>query len=326
MRNISRRLFSTSVAAALLPATSLASNYPSRQIKLTIGFSAGGSTDAVARFYALKISEILKTPVIVENKPGAGQMVAIRSTINAPADGYNLYLGTASAISQLPGLKKDLPYDPIKSFTSIGLMASAIGVLVSTPALKVNSLEDFIKVAKTKKGELNYGSSGIGSASHLQTEYLKSLTGMEITHIPFKADAEIMQGIAAGQIHFGMSPVQGAMSSIKAGRCIPLAVTSSTRISELPNVPTLKELTALGTDSLGPYTYYALLAPAGLNPRIVDQLNNAINVVSKSKEATTQLRNQLYFDPETSTPIELQKYIEKDIEKWGKLASKINLS
>ncbi len=202
----------------------------------------------------------------------------------------------------------------------------AIGILVATPSLKVNSLEDFVKIANARKGDLNYGSSGIGSASHLQSEYLKSLTGMEMTHIPFKADAEIMQGIGAGQIHFGMSPVQGAMSSIKAGRCIPLAVTSNTRIRELPDVPTLKELTSLGTASIGAYTYYALFAPTGLDQRIVEQLNKAINAVSNSKEATVQLRNQLYFEPETGTPVGLKKYIEKDIEKWGKLSDKIDFS
>lgn len=259
------------------PLPVVADSYPSRPIKILVGFGPGGSTDAVARYYAQKLTEVLKVSVIVDNKPGAGQMVAIRSVLAAPPDGYTIYLGTASALSQLPGVRKDLTYDTLKDFSLIGLVARAPGV--ASPKLPVRTLGELAKLPEALDGKMNYASSGIGSASHLQTEYLLKLTEIRMAHIPFKSDADIMREIAVGSVHLGISPVQGAISSIMGGKVRALAVTGSHRLKGLPDVPSLRESDFKGIAGIEPYTYYGLLGPPGLPRPIISKLNEAVNKV-----------------------------------------------
>jgi len=322
---ISRRAFTLGAGAALaLPA--LSDTYPSRPIKIMIGFAAAGSTDAVARYYAQKMSEVLKGSVIVENKPGAGQLLAIRSLATAQPDGYTLYLGTASALSQGPGVRKDLPYNPLKDFTLIGMMASAPGVVVISNKLPVKTLRDLVKLSQAEGSNLNYGSSGVGAASHLQTEYLLKLTGMKMTHIPYKADADIMRELTAGTVHLGMSPVQGAMGSITSGRVKALAVTGPKRLKVLPDVPTLTESDFKGLEGIHPYSYYGLVGPVGLPAPIVAKLNDAINRVSSMPEVISHMQERLNFEPESGTPERLRKYIQEDMAKWAALGKVVKLT
>ncbi|HSV77696.1 MAG TPA: tripartite tricarboxylate transporter substrate-binding protein [Ramlibacter sp.] len=322
---ISRRAFTLGTGAALaLPA--LADTYPSRPIRMMIGFAAAGSTDAVARYYAQKMGEVLKTSVIVDNKPGAGQLLAIRSLATAQPDGYTLYLGTGSAFSQGPGVRKDLPYNPLKDFSLIGLMCTAPGVVVISNKLPVKTLRDLVKLSQVEGSNLNYGSSGVGAASHLQTEYLLKLTGMKMTHIPYKADADIMRELTAGTIHLGISTIQGAMGSITSGRVRALAVTGSRRLKVLPDVPTLTESDYKGLEGIHPYSYYGLAGPAGLPAAVVAKLNDAINKVSGMPDAITHLQERLNFDPETGSPERFRKYIQEDMEKWAALGKVVKLT
>jgi len=323
MKPIRNFLAAAAVAACTLSAH--ADTYPARPIKMIVGFAAGGTTDAIARFYAQKMGEELGTSIVVDNKSGAGQMLAIRSTLGAAPDGYTIYMGTASALSQSPGLRKSMPYDTLKDFSIIGLAASAPGVLVVSPQLPVRNLRDLANLASAKEGKLNYGSSGVGSSSHLQTEYLLNLTGIRMEHIPFKADADIMREITAGRVQMGIAPIQGAWGSITSGKVRALAVTGTRRMAALPDVPSLTESDFKGLDGVDPYSYYGLLGPAGMPPEIVAKLNDALNKVSRKPNVVGHVQQRLYAEPAASSPQAFREYIQRDLAKWRGFARHVNL-
>ncbi|WP_429551998.1 Bug family tripartite tricarboxylate transporter substrate binding protein [Paraburkholderia sp. MM5477-R1] len=284
-------------------------------MRLLVGFNAAGATDTIARYYASKLSDVLRTSVYIENRPGAYQMIAIRNLKSAPPDGYTLFLITGSAASQYPGLQKDLPYDPEKDFSFIGLVGEAPGVIVASPSLPVSNVSDLVKYCKAHPGALNFGSSGIGSASHIQMEYLSSLAGIRMTHIPFKADAEIITALLSGSVQIGVTPIQGALPSIQSGMVRALAVTGTRRVASLPNVPALGEAKIAGLGAVDPYTYYVLLGPKGLPAELIQKLNGAINTVSHMPE-TVAYMHKLGYEPGISTPQSVRDYVRQDTKKW----------
>ncbi|WP_235430277.1 Bug family tripartite tricarboxylate transporter substrate binding protein [Cupriavidus pauculus] len=319
---VRRGLLLTAMASISIPA--LADTYPSRPIRLLVGFAAGGTTDAIARFYAQKLAIELKAPVVVENKPGAGQIVAIRSLKAAAPDGYTVYMGTGSALSQSPGVRSDLPYDPSKDFTFVGLVGTAQGVIIVNKDVAAKSLGELVSYASKHPGQLNFGSSGIGSASHLAGEYMSKVSGMMMTHVPYKADADIVQAMYTGSVQVGIAPVQGAVTALTSGKVRALAVTGTRRVPALPAVPSVSEAGLKGFEGLDPYTYYGILGPIGMSDDAVRKLNAAINKVSSSPEVAAQVREKLYAEPATSTPQAFRKQVQDDLARWrqfGKLVS-----
>lgn len=314
------------LAAAVLPSALHAQPYPTKPIRLIIGFGVGGATDVIARFYAQKLSEILKTNIIVDNKPSAGQIIGIKTTLAAAPDGYTLFLGTGSAFSQGPGVRRDLPYDPLKDFALISLVSTAPGVMVISPGLPARSIRDFIRYAKENPAKLNYGSSGHGAASHLQTEYFISLTGIRMTHVPYRSAADIMREIISGAVHAGLAPVEGAMASISGGRVRALAVTGSRRQKSLPDVPSMAEAGVKGLEGIDPYTYYGLAGPTGLPPAIVTRLSQSVDAVSKMSDVATQLREKLFNEPAENSPGSFRKFVEIDLAKWKELGKVVKLA
>jgi tripartite-type tricarboxylate transporter receptor subunit TctC len=315
-----RRVLLSALAACMLIVSVSApaeDSYPLKPIRILVGFNAAGGTDTIARYYAMKLSQVLKTSVYVENRPGAYQMIAIRSLMAAPADGYTLFLISGSAISQYPGLQSDLPYQPSRDFSMIALVALSPGVIVASPALPVRNIADLIAYCKPRPTAINFGSSGIGSASHLQLEYLSYLAGIRMTQIPYKADAEVITSIAAGSVQLGMTPVQGALPAIKAGLVRPLAVTGMKRISALPDVPSLGESGFPQLGSVDPYTYYVLVGGKGLPREAIDKLNAAVNAVSKMPETISYMHG-LAYEPSISTPQSVASYVAQDTQKWSK--------
>lgn len=311
------------LAAGVGPAN--AQDFPAKPIRMLVGFSAGGSTDAVARLYAAKLAEVLKAPVIVENRAGGSQLIAIRAMMASPPDGYTLFLASASAMSQGPGVRTDLPYDPIKDFTPVALVGTTQGAIVASPTLPVQSMEDFLRYARQHPDKLNYGSSGIGSASHLQAEYMLNVAGIKMTHIPYKADSEIMTAMAEGSVQLGISPLQGALPVIQSGRVHVLAVTGSHRVAALPNVEALSEVAGVpGLSDIDPYTYYALMGPKGMPPAVVQKINAAVNEVSRMPQTIANMRAQLY-EPATGSPDDLRAFIARDLEKWRAFSHKVKL-
>jgi tripartite-type tricarboxylate transporter receptor subunit TctC len=313
-------------AAAMISVSASGQDYPLRPIRIIVGFGAGGSTDAIARYYAQKLSEVLKTTVIIDNKPGAKQMVAIRAIMGATPDGYTLYLGSGSSLSQAPGVDKDTAYDPLKDFTPIALVATVPGVIITSPNLSVRSVKDLVAYSQANPSKLNYGSSGIGSASHLQTEYLINLTGLKATHIPYKSDADIMREIAVGSIQMGLSPLQGAVAFISNGKVRAIAVTGSRRLKGLPNVPSLSESGFKGLGGIDPYTYYGLVGPPGLPQAVVSKLNEAVNKVSAAPGVVTQLQDMMFAEPGAGSAESFRNYMRDDVNKWRAFAKVVKIS
>jgi tripartite-type tricarboxylate transporter receptor subunit TctC len=321
-RNAVYALLST---CCLAPFALHAQNYPTKPIRMVVGFGPGGATDVIARFYAQKLSEIVKAPVIVDNRAGAGQLIGIKTVTAANPDGYTILFGTGSAFSQGPGTRRDLPYDPLKDFAFISMLSTAPGVLVVAPSLPVKSVRDLIAYSKENPSKLNYGSSGIGAASHLQAEYLMHLTGIRMTHIPYKSAADITRELSVGAVHVGITPLEAAVGPAAGGRVRAIAVTGSRRSKALADVPSLSESGVKGLEGIDPYTYYGLVGPAGTQPAVISKLSESINTLSKSPEVAAQVRERLYNEPVESSPAAFRKFVEKDLVKWRELAKYVKL-
>ena len=315
----------TSCIAAFVSSAVHAQQYPNKPLRLVVGFGPGGATDVVARFYAQKLSEVLKSPVIVDNKPGAGQLIGIKTVMAATPDGYTLLLGTGSAFSQGPGVRKDLPYNPLKDLSLISMVSTAPGVIVVAPTLPARSVRDLIAYSKENPSKLNYGSSGVGAASHLQAEYLMHLTGIRMTHIPYKSAADITRELSVGAVHVGITPLEAAVAPVSGGRVRAVAVTGSRRLKALPDVPSLSESGVKGLEGIDPYTYYGLAGPAAVPAAVVTKLNEAINTLSKSPDFATQVRERLYNEPAESSPASFRTFVEKDLAKWRELSKFVKL-
>jgi tripartite-type tricarboxylate transporter receptor subunit TctC len=244
----------------------------------------------------------------------------------AEPDGYTLLVAYSGYQVTNPTLFKKLQWDPIRDFTPVGLAIKAPHVVVARKDLPVNTLGELVTYAKANPGKLNYGSSGIGSASHLQSEYLTATSGIKMTHIPFKGDAEIMRALAEGSVQMGISTIQGAMTSVTGGRVKALAVTGSKRLNTFPDVPALAESDIKGLDGIDPYTYYGRAGPAGMPPQVVARLNAALNKVNASKEAQAYVREKLHAEPGSGNADAFRKFIETDTAKWRTFSKTVKLT
>lgn len=300
-------------AIGTLPAA--ANEYPERPINLIIGFGAGSATDAIGRFYAMQAQELLGVPVVVLNRPGAAQFIAINELLNSPPDGYTLVLATGSALSQGAGVRDDLPYDAVSDYRHVAMLATASGVFTTTPSLPINDMAELFDYAREHPNELNFGSSGVGSASHLQIELLMSIMDLDMAHIPYAGSGEITTAIMMGETHLGIGPIQGSLAAIRGEQVRPLAVTGSERSPLLPDVPALAELEIPELGSLDPYTYYTIIAHRDTPQDIVDTLNAAFNEISETEEAERYL-GELGFIPRAVTPQDALEFVENDIGLW----------
>ena len=320
----SRRNVLLAGAAALAGIPARAQQFPSRPIKLLVGFGAGGSGDILARLYALKISEVLNTPIVVENKPGAFQLAAINPLLSAPADGYTLMLGTGGALVQGPVVRKDLPYDPLKDFTYIAMLTASQGVFIVHPSLPVHTMSELIAYSKANPGKLNYGSAGLGAINHLLPAYIAAVTGGSLTHIPLKSDAELVRDTVAGTLHVSATTTQFAMPMIQEKRVRPIAVTGAQRLKALPEVPTLSEERQEELKGFNGYTFYTLIGPRGMPAAVVEKLNEAANKVSAMPDVTTRLQS-LYMEAMPGTPAACRQFVEKELVKWREVGRKVPL-
>lgn len=314
-----------SLAVIGFAGTAAAQAYPSKPIKLMVGFGPGGGGDNVARLYALKLQEVLNTPVIVENKPGASQLLAIRPLMAAPADGYTLVLTSGSALAQGPGIRKDLPYDPLKDFSLVSMMATQPGVFLVNPSLPVRTMPELIAYAKANPGKLNFGSAGLGAANHLQMEYLMSKTGTSMVHVPFKNDGEVAREVASGTLQVSLASAQNTIPLTLDNRVRAIGVAGSKRLTAIPNVPLLSEGGVAELKDIESYTWFAVVGPAGMPAAIVNRLNEAINQVSAMPDVATRMREGLFCDPVIGTPSDFRSFLEKDLARWRELGKTVKI-
>jgi tripartite-type tricarboxylate transporter receptor subunit TctC len=300
------------VAANAAAAQATAPAFPSHPVRFVVPFTPGSATDALARILGPKLSEMWAHPVVVDNRGGAGGTIGANIVAKSSPDGHTLLLNSAAhAINAT--LYPQLPYDTVKDFSGVTLVASVPNILVVGQQVPAKSLKELIDLAKAKPGALNYGSAGVGSASHLNGELFASAAGLKMVHVPFKGFAEQLIEIYAGRVEMTWAPQILAMSHIQAGRLRPLAVSMAKRTSALPNVPTAAEA---GLPGFVYDPWFAVFAPSGTPKPIVAQLSQAIVKVIALPDVREQLQRQ-GAEPVTSTPEDTDKYVRAEIAKLG---------
>jgi tripartite-type tricarboxylate transporter receptor subunit TctC len=312
-------------ALALLALTIVAAaqDYPARPVTLVAPYAAGGGADLVARLVAQKLSERLGQSVTVENRLGAGGVIAAASVAKAPPDGYTLFMGTSTQLAIQATLHKKLPYDPAADFAPIALVASVPFVLLVHPSLPVHSLADLIRLAKEKPGQLTFGSSGVGGPPHLYTELLKTMTGMQLTHVPYKGTAQAINDVVAGHVPLIFCDIAPAVGLIREGKLRPLGISSATRFPTLPEIAPLGESGAPGFDAVA---WLMLVAPAGTPAAIVNRLHDDTTRIVAMPDAERRLIELGNHPLRSPPPDALQPYIRAEVARWGKVVEQAGLA
>jgi tripartite-type tricarboxylate transporter receptor subunit TctC len=290
-----------------------ADSYPSKPVKIVVPYTPGGGADILARTLAAALAPKIGQPVIVENRPGANTITGTEYVANSPPDGHTLLLVTAS-FSINPSFYK-LPYDSIHGFAPVALVALVPLLLVTNPAVPVNSVKDLIALAKAKPGELTFASYGSGSPAHLAGELFKSMVGVDMLHIPYKGSAPALADIVAGHVALSFSSMSPAVPLVKSGRLKAIAVSTAKRVSAMKEIPTIAQSGVPGYEVLA---WNGIAAPAGTPKDVVAKLNKAIAEIV----ATTEFRDRISaqgFEPESSSPEEFSDLIQRDILKWAKV-------
>jgi tripartite-type tricarboxylate transporter receptor subunit TctC len=308
-------------AATLANRTAQAADYPSRPIHLIVPYAAGGAADSIARIVAKRVGNAIGQPIVVENRGGGGSIVGTEFVKKAEPDGYTLLLGQSGPISINPAVYNSLPYDPVKDFAPISMTTTYPYVMVVNPALGVKTLKEFVALAKSKPGALNYGTTGVGAANHLVTELFDSRAGIRMTHIPYRGTALAVTDLLAGQVQLVFADPISALQFVNSGALIALAVTSKDRSPVAPTVPTISESGYPGFDAVG---WHGILAPAGTPPAIVARLHAEIVEALKDPETRTLLESQA-MQIVGSSPEAFARFIEQDIAIWKEVADRAGI-
>ena len=293
-----------------------AQNYPARPLRLIVPTAPGGGTDFTGRLVAAKLSETMGQQVVVENRGGGGGSVGADNAAKATADGYTLLLGSIATHAVNPALYKKLPYDHLKDFASVSLIGTVPNALVVHPSVPVKSMQEFITYAKANPGKINYGSSGVGSPPHLSMELLRSMTGINLVHVPYKGAGPALADLLGGQVQAMCTSLAGLINFVKSGRVRALGVTTAKRNPQLPDVPTIVESGVPGYEVT---IWYAVFAPVATPKAIVDKLNAEMVKALNSSEMKERMALQ-GMDPAPSTPAELTAFVKVETAKWSKAA------
>jgi tripartite-type tricarboxylate transporter receptor subunit TctC len=294
-----------------------AAAYPAKSIKIVVPFTPGGSTDILARAIGQKLNEAWGQPVVIENVPGAGGAIGADRVAKAPADGYTLLMGHIGTLAVNPSLYPNLPYDPVKSFAPVAWVARVPNVLVVHPGVPARNVKELVALAKSKPGQLNYGSGGNGSAANLAAEYLKVQTGTSMLHIPYRGTAPAVTDLVGGQIQVLFTGAPAVINQVKSGQLRALAVSSPKRIDALPELPTVAESGYPGFEA---DQWYGVVAPAGTPADVVSKLNAQINQSLNSPELKSRLNTEgAIATPDT--PANFGKLIASEIARWKPVIS-----
>ncbi len=313
-------LLACAFASTMAP-SAWAQAYPSKPIKILVGFSPGGGPDIIARVLAQKFTEEWKQPVVVENRVGAGSNIAAQALATSPADGHTL-LSVSSAHAISPAIYAKLPYDVLKDFSGITITATGPALVIVSPQLGVNTLQEFIALAKSRPGQFNYSSAGVGSGSQFAAELLKSQAGLDMVHVPFKGIPEALADTMAGRTQLFISPYASAINLVREGRAKALAVTSTQRFADLPNLPTVAESGVPGYKWI---FWYGLLAPAKTPRPVVDKLQAEVAAILKTPQVLQRFA-PLGIEPVTSSPEAFDRLVSDEVQMFKKLAQASKIS
>ena len=300
-----------------------AQNYPTRPVTIVVPYAAGGGTDLLARMVAQKLEQRLGKSFIVENRPGGGTVIAALAVAKAPADGYTLLMGTSTPLAINATLHKKLPYDPATDFVPLALVANVPVGLVVNPSQPITSASDLVKLAKEKPGSLSYGTSGPGSPHHLFAELFKSMTGIEMTHVPYKGSVPALTDVVAGHIPLMFCDLGPAQPMIKQGKVRALGVTSAVRVASLPDVAPIAEVGVPGFEAVA---WQMLVAPANTPRPIVDTLSKELKVVLALPEIKKRISELGMIPIDSAPPDTLARYVKTEIVRWGAVVKKSGAS
>ncbi|CAM3376110.1 Bug family tripartite tricarboxylate transporter substrate binding protein [Cupriavidus taiwanensis] len=315
-----RRLLAAGVAlataiAGFAGAAHAQGGYPTKPITLIVPFSAGGTTDILARIVGLQLGKALGQPVVIDNRPGAGGNIGASLAAKAPGDGYTLFMGTIGTHAINQSLYSKLPYDPVKDFAPITRVAMVPNLVVANPKVPVNNIKELIAYVKANPDKLSYGSSGSGSSMHLSGELFNSMTGLHIQHIPYKGSAPAVNDLLGNQIGLMFDNMPSSYPHVKAGKLRALAVTSAKRSPALPNVPTVAESGVPGYEAT---SWFALYATGGTPQAIVDRLNAEVVKILAMPDVKKQMADQ-GAEPNPEKPAQLAAFMKSETAKWAKV-------
>jgi tripartite-type tricarboxylate transporter receptor subunit TctC len=315
--NLNRRDVLAAAAAATLSSAlpARAQAWPARPIRLVVPFPPGSSPDIIARLLAEPLAHALGQAIVVDNKPGAGGNLGTGAVAKAEPDGYTFLFTIQGPLVTAPLLSKSLGYDPLKDLLPVTLVATSPNVLVVDPKLGVDTLADFVRVAKQRKGQLNYGSVGNGSAAHLAMESFKARAGLDIVHVPYQGFPQVVNAILAGQVQAGFMVPGIAIGQVKAGKLKALGVTTLGRFGALPDMPTFVEQGYAGFEAI---SWQAVLAPARTPQAVVDRVSAELVRIIKTDEVRGRILGQ-YFSAAGTAPEALAGLMKTERERWGKV-------
>jgi tripartite-type tricarboxylate transporter receptor subunit TctC len=289
--------------------------YPSKPIRFVVPYPAGGPLDTIARLLGAKVGESVKQPVVVDNKPGAGGNIGADIVAKSPADGYTILMGAVATHAINPTLYKSVGYDPVKDFAPVTQVASTPNVLVVNPSLPAANVREFVAYAKANPGKLSFGSGSIGSAGHLAGELFKTMTGVDMVHVPYKGAAPAMQDLVAGQIHLMFDNLASSLGQVRGGKVRALAVTTAQKTALAPELPTIAESGLPGFDIS---TWFGVFAPAGTPKEALDRLHAEFTKALAAPEVREKM-TALGAEPVGNTPEQFAAYIKSEAEKYARV-------
>src|SRR5436190_3978068 len=313
MKTFARILYA--VALATIASVAIAQPYPSKPIRFVVPYPPGGPLDTVARLLGQKVSESLKQPVVVDNKPGAGGNIGADAVAKSAPDGYTILMGAVATHAINPTLYANIPYDPIKDFQPVTQLASTPNVLIVNNSVPASNVREFIAYAKANPGKLNFGSGSTGSAGHLAGELFKTMAGVDMLHVPYKGAAPAMQDLVGGQVQLMFDNFASASTQVKAGKVKALAVTTAKRSALAPDLPTIAESGLPGFDI---NTWFGIFVPAGTPREAVDRLHAEFTRALALPDIREKITN-LGAEPVGSRPEEFAAYVKSEGEKYARV-------
>jgi tripartite-type tricarboxylate transporter receptor subunit TctC len=318
----------TAIIAGLLLAAIWASgahaqDYPNRPITIIVPYTPGGSTEILARLVGQRLEGRLGKPVLIENKPGAGTVIGATAVAKAAPDGYTLLMATPTPMAINVAVYKSLPYDPARSFVPLAMVGQSPFVLIVNPSLPVYSVRDLIAFAKQNPGRLSYGSGGVGAPHHLYAELLKSMAGIEMTHVPYKGSLPALNDVIAGHIQLMFCDIPPAAGMIEAGKVRPLGVSTGTRVAAFPDIPTIAEAGVPGFAVAG---WFMLAAPAGTPPAVIEKLHNELKSILAAPEMKEQLSKLNLIAMDTPSVEDMQSFVRSEIVRWAEIVQRAGIA
>lgn len=321
------RSFARAATAALLLAGFAAAapaqptDFPKQPIRMVVTFPPGGSADAVVRMLVPRLNEKLGQQVVVDNRPGAGGNIGLALVAKAPADGYTLGVGAAGALAANSSLYAQMPFDPLKDFKPVSMLAAIPFVLIGHPSVQAKTQQELIALAKAQPGKLSIAHGGNGTAMHLSAALFAQMADVKLVEVPYKGSGPAALDVLAGNVPLAVVDLPSALQHIKAGKLVAYAVTSPQRLPQLPDVPTASEAGLSGYDSTG---WFGVVAPAGTPPAVIQRLNAEITAALNDEQVKASMRN-LGVEPAPTKPEAFEAYIRSETQKWAKVIRTANI-